>query len=114
MVQNRNKFIGLLIGNISNAIVHEILEKAISSEPEISIKYGKEIRNSFEIAKIYREKINPINSTLPLKDIQEIRDKISKKVKMELRARISLGYKNIDLSSVETEINNVLEELKVI
>src|SRR3989344_6208047 len=113
MSQNRNTLINKFVGNISNSIVHKILEGAIHDEI-LSNRYTKEIRNSFEIAKIYREKINPINSALPFKDIQEIKDKISKKVKMELRSRISLGYKNIDLSSVETEINNVLEELKVI
>ena len=32
MAQNRNKLIGLLIGNISNAIVHEILGEAIDNE----------------------------------------------------------------------------------
>jgi len=29
MSQNRNKLLGLFIGNISNVILHKILEKAI-------------------------------------------------------------------------------------
>ena len=40
MVQNRKKLIELFVGNISNAVVHEILEKATNDE-EISSKYIK-------------------------------------------------------------------------
>ena len=32
MTQNRNKLINLLVGNVSNSIVHEILEKATKNE----------------------------------------------------------------------------------
>ena len=32
MIQNRNKLIELFIGNLSNAVVHKILEKAIENE----------------------------------------------------------------------------------
>ncbi len=113
MVQNRNKFIGLLIGNISNAIVHEILEKAISSEPEISIKYEKEIRNSFEIAKIYRRKINPINKSLPEKDVQDIKRKIKRIVANELKLRIYNGYKGINLNLIDINIDKKLKELRL-
>ena len=55
MTQNRNKLIDLFIGNISNSVVHEILEKAIDNE-EISRRYEKELTTSLEIAKKYREK----------------------------------------------------------
>lgn len=113
MVQNRNKLIGLLIGNISNAIVHEILEKAIQSEPEISIKYEKEIRNSFEIAKIYRSKINPINKSLPEKDVQDIKKKIKIIIANELNLRISKGYKGINLDLIDTTIDKKLKELRL-
>ncbi|PIN91797.1 hypothetical protein COU56_04590 [Candidatus Pacearchaeota archaeon CG10_big_fil_rev_8_21_14_0_10_31_9] len=113
MVQNRNKLIGLLIGNISNVIVHEILEKAISFELEISIKYEKEIRNSFEIAKIYRSKINPINKSLPEKDVQDIKSKIKKIVINELKLRISKGYKGINLDLIDVTIDKKLKELKL-
>ena len=67
MVQNRNKLINLLIGNISNSVVHDILENAIDNE-EIANKYEKELTTSFKIAKKYREKINPINSFFLDKD----------------------------------------------
>ena len=113
MVQNRNKFIGLLIGNISNAIVHEILEKTVSSKPEISIKYKKEIRNSFEIAKIYRSKINPVNKSLPEKDVQDIKNRIKRIVTNELKLRISKGYKGISLDLIDITIDKKLKELKL-
>ena len=113
MVQNRNKLIGLLIGNISNVIVHEILEKAIPSEPEISIKYEKEIRNSFEIAKIYRSKINPITKSLPEKDVQDIKKKIKIIVSNELNLRISKGYKGINLDLIDATIDKKLKELRL-
>ena len=58
MTQNRKKLISLLIGNLTNAIVHEILELSINKEELIS-KYRKELVTSFQIAKKYREKINP-------------------------------------------------------
>ena len=41
MTQNRNKFIEIFIGNISNAIVHEILEKSIKQDFLVD-KYRKE------------------------------------------------------------------------
>ena len=63
MPQNRNQLIELFTGNITNAIVHRILEKAIDKQ-EIADKYRKELITSFEVAKKYREKINPIK-TLP-------------------------------------------------
>lgn len=55
MKQNKNRLIDLLVGNISNALLHRILEKAIDN-PEISNKYLTEIENSWEISKKYREK----------------------------------------------------------
>ena len=58
MTQNRKKLIDLFIGNISNSIVHKILEKAIDNN-EIINKYIKEQNISLEIAKKYRERINP-------------------------------------------------------
>lgn len=110
MVLNRKKLIGLFIGNISNAILHRILEKAIKDEV-IRRYYDKEFLNSFEIAKKYRKKINPVDNKLP--DSSEIKDIIIKKVNNELKIRISKGYKNIDLSLVESITNMILFELKV-
>ena len=65
---NRSKLIDKFIGNLSNAIIHKILEKAIDDR-EIASKYEKELTTSFKIAKKYREKINPIDTPLPDKDI---------------------------------------------
>ena len=61
MSQNRNKIINLFIGNIANAIIHRTLEKATKQE-ELLNRYEKELLTSLEIAKRYREKINPIST----------------------------------------------------
>jgi hypothetical protein len=110
---NRNKLITLLISNLSNVVVHKILERAID-KPEISSFYNKEVKNSFEIAKKYREKINPSDKILPTRDIDEVREKIIKRVNAELNLRISRGYMNIDVSLVEKYVEETLKELKVI
>ena len=64
MVQNRNKLIDLLIGNLANAVAHRLLEAAIDKR-EIAEKYRKEIETSLETAANYRRKINPVSSALP-------------------------------------------------
>ena len=112
MAQNRNKLIDLFIGNISNCIIHKILEKAIDEE-NIRCYYGKEMSASLEIAKRYREKINPNYTSLPEKDISDIRQRIIKKVSSELMLRIEKGYKNIDLSLIEPTVEEFLEETRV-
>ena len=112
MDQNRNKLIELFIGNMSNAILHKILEKAIT-DTDIVDRYNKEIKNSFEIAKQYRDKINPLNISFPEKDINYIKNKIIRKVKAELQIRISKGYKNINLDIVEQIMNELLKETKI-
>jgi len=109
---NRNKLLELFISNIANAIIHKILEKAID-KPDISEKYNKEIKNSWEIAKRYREKINPVNKKLSDKDIEEIKRKVINKVKSELIIRIDRGYENINLSLVEEFVEKFLSEMKV-
>ena len=48
MAQNRNKLIDLFIGNLVNAVLHRILEKAILDSLEIAVKYKKEIKNSWD------------------------------------------------------------------
>ena len=113
MVPNRNKFILLFIGNISTAIVHEILEKAIENQ-EIADKYRKEIFTSFEKAKQYRAKINPVSTPLPEKDIEEIKLKVISKVKAELRLRISKGYEGIHLDLVEEVVDEFLKKTVVV
>lgn len=113
MAQNRKKLIDLFMGNISNSIVHKILEKAIDNK-EVTNKYKRELITSLDIAKKYRGKINPINSKLPDKEIAYIKTKIINKVKSELMLRISKGYKNIKLDLVEGLVDEALEEMKVI
>jgi len=56
MAQNRSKLIDLFVGNVSNTVVHRVLEKAIDKQ-DITKKYVKEMKNSWEIAKHYRETI---------------------------------------------------------
>ena len=112
MVQNRNKLIDLFIGNISNSVIHQILEKAINKE--MSSKYRKELITSLEIAKKYRQKVNPINSPLPHKDISYIRKKIVNKVRAELLIRIVKGYKNINLDLVDQLVDKLLKDTNVI
>ena len=112
MVQNRNKFIELFIGNISNAIVHEILERAVSKEL-MAGKYRKELITSFQIAKRYREKINPLNGPLPDKDAEYIRSKIINKVRAELITRVLKGYKNIELNLIGELVDKALKDTNV-
>lgn len=113
MSQNRARLIELFIGNISNAVIHNILEKAIDME-EIADKYRKELKASFDIAKKYREKINPVNTALPDKDIEYIREKLIRKIRAELLTRIKKGYENINLNIVEEEVDKVLKEMNII
>lgn len=112
-MQNRNKLIELFVGNLTNAIVHRVLEKAINDE-DVARRYDKEQTTSFEIAKKYREKINPAAEPLPDKDKEYIKLKIVKRVRAELMARIEKGYQNIDLYLVETYIEEMLKELCIV
>ena len=112
MVQNRNKLIILLVGNISNSIIHIILEQSVN-KPELTDKYRKESISSFEIAKKYREKMNPLAEFFPQNDIEYIKKRIIIKVTAELRRRIASGYKNINLSLVEREVNRAMKILKI-
>ena len=112
MVQNRNKLIELFIGNISNFIVHEVLERAVSKEI-IADKYRKELIISLKIAKKYREKINPIDGPLLDKDVEYIRRKIINKARAELIIRISKGYNDIDLSILEELVDEALKSTNI-
>lgn len=113
IVQNRNKLIDLFIGNISNAIVHEILEKAIDVE-NISKKYEKESETSINKAKQYREKINPVNKVLPEKDAKYVKDKIIKNVRNELNLRIKRGYENINFDLIDKFVKKILKDMAII
>ncbi|MBI1936148.1 hypothetical protein HYS31_06930 [Candidatus Woesearchaeota archaeon] len=112
MPQNRNKLIDLFIGNIANAVVHKILEHAIHDEL-LRRYYDKELLNSVEAAKKYREEINPINRPLQEKDIENIKSKVTNKVNNELRLRIVKGYKNINLDSVVGLVDEMLIGMKI-
>ena len=112
MPQNRKKLIELLIGTMSNAIIHEVLRMA-SKNKEIASYYKKEIENAINISKKYREKINPTEKSFPDKDIFYIRKKIILRVMTELKIRISKGYKNIDLTLVEELVNKFLKDLNL-
>lgn len=110
---NRNKTLNLFVSNLANVIVHKILEKAID-RPEIASVYTKEVKNSLEIAKKYREKIHPLDRALPVESSKEIKEALVAKVKSELNSRIRRGYTNIDLSLVEKFVDASLKELGVI
>jgi ribosomal protein L16 Arg81 hydroxylase len=83
MTQNRSKLIELFIGNIANAVLHKILERAIEDEG-LSNYYGREELTSRSIAVAYRDKINPKDSPLPEKDISYIGERVKRKVYAEL------------------------------
>src|SRR3989338_11062371 len=110
MPQNENQIIDRFVGNLSNVIVHRILEKAIE-DTNITNKYIKEVKTSLDIAKRYREQINPKNKDLPDKDISYIKEKIILKVKSELAMRISKGYTGINTNLIEPFVDGALREL---
>ena len=112
MPQNRKKLIDLFIGNLSNVIVHEIMEEATESE-EIASHYKKEVENSLGISSKYRSKINPTTAILSEKDAEYIKKKLINKVKSKLKERISDGYENIDLNLIEELANKYLKESKI-
>lgn len=76
--------------------------------------YDDELSNSIEIAKSYRERINPVNEPLPENDTAEIREKIINKAEAELKLRIAKGYENINLASVGEVTEKILADLKVV
>ena len=100
---NRNKLIELFIGNISNAIIHEILKEAIDDEA-VRSRYLKELISSMKTALDYRNKINPLYSKLQKKDADYIKDKIIKRVKSKLLTRINEGYENVNLILIEINV----------
>ena len=113
MPQNRNKLIEIFIGNLSNAVLHKILENAINNK-EVETRYKQESITSLALAKKYREKINPLQIPLPLKDTANIKSKVTRKVKAELLLRMSKGYENINISLIEPLIEEALKETNVV
>ena len=113
MSQNRNKIIGLFVGNIANSVLHKILEESVE-EDIIKDHYDKEFSASLELAKKYRRRIDPVEAPLPEKDIASIKEKARRNVLAELKKRISKGYTNINLELVESTIERLLKDTKVI
>ncbi len=111
MTQNRNKLIEHLIGNLSNSIIHSILEKSYDLHKD---KYNKESVSSFQKAIIYRNKINPISKPLPDADVEYVKSKLKNKITSELLKRIALNYKNINLSLIDQEVDKALKDLQII
>lgn len=110
---NRNKLVSLFISNLSNAIVHKVLENSIDRK-ELVQYYHKEIQNSLSIAAKYREKINPLDRLFPDPESQEVREEVIQRARSELTLRISKGYTNIDLSLVEIFVDELLKDLNVL
>ncbi|MFA5887782.1 MAG: hypothetical protein WC852_03670 [Candidatus Nanoarchaeia archaeon] len=106
---NKSKLVRIFIGNIANAVVHEVLENAIE-EQSLRSHYGKEMQNSFSLAKKYREKLNP--SDKPLPESAEIKEKIVQKATQELNIRIKKGYTGIDVASADKIAEKLLKKLK--
>ncbi len=113
MVHNRNKLLDLFIGNLANAILHDILEQAIQDDI-IAQRYKKESVTSLTLATNYRAKLNPAAFPLPSKDIIYIKKKLQNKVSRELCLRIAKGYQHIDIALVDIFIDKQLKHLNVI
>ena len=112
MTQNRNKLLNHFIGHAVMTVVHRILAQA-TSDISLQEKYDKEIENSLSITLSYREKLNPAHP-FQTRESLDIRDQIIQRVHSELRRRINLGYKNLDVSKVENEVDAFLKEMKII
>ena len=110
---NRNKLMDNFIGNLSNAIVHEILKRAADDEA-LRSRYLKELTTSMKNALKYRDQINPVNSKLQKKDAEYIKDKIIKKVESKLLKRMDEGYKNVNLNLIEIVVEEFLKQSKII
>ncbi|MDD4877735.1 MAG: hypothetical protein PHO02_01715 [Candidatus Nanoarchaeia archaeon] len=106
---NKSKLVRIFIGNIANAVVHEVLENAIE-EQSLRSHYGKEMLNSMQLARKYREQLNPIDKTLP--ESVNIRRQIVKKAEQELKLRIKKGYTGINIDSTSKIAEKLLKKLK--
>ena len=103
--RNKKKLLRIIIGNLSNAILHEIL--AESTQNELREYYSKESVISLEVALRYRQKLSyDFTFSNNLKSI------LVKIVKNKLNQRINLGYKNLDLNKVEIHVNFFLKKIK--
>ena len=113
MVQNKNKLIDHLAGNLATAVVHKVLEQAASDE-HLKQYYAGEVSNSLERAKGYRERINPVGEPLPGKDADEIRERVIRGAAAELKLRIARGYRDVNLEMTNEVAEKILAGLKII
>lgn len=76
--------------------------------------YDRESLSSFEVARRYREKINPVQRELPENDVDKIKEEVFKRAGKELRLRIDKGYEGVKLGLLGEILEKVLEELKIL
>lgn len=102
----------LLIGNLANVVVHKVLEEA-TKEEILRKRYDKESLISYEVAKRYREQINPLQRCLSPEDAGQIRKEVIRRAYQELQVRISKGYREVNLALVEPVLQKLMKELRV-
>lgn len=109
---NRNKLLKHLIGQLSTAVVHRILEESIDDEP-LRKYYEKETLRALEKAIEYRQDINPPETTLSPEEATVIRGTIIRNAKNELEKRQKKGYSGIDLAKAETVTDQLLMQCSI-
>jgi predicted Zn-dependent protease len=103
--KNKKKLLKIILGNLSNAILHEILADAVFNE--LRFYYSKESTNSLEIAIRYRQKLSA-NFSFPV----HLKLKLIQLIRSKLNQRIRKGYKNIDLTKIESFVEKYLQKIK--
>lgn len=107
---NRNKLLKHLIGHLSTAVTHRILQEAIEEE-HLRNYYGKEAAHALEKAIEYRSGINP--PVFSTEEADALRQRITQNVRNELQKRQEKGYIGIDFSRIATVTDELLVELAV-
>ncbi len=103
--RNKKKLLRIILGNLSNAILHEIL--AESAITELREHYSKEAANSLEVALKYRQKLS---SRFTISE--NMKSKLIRIVNNKLNQRIRMGYKNLNLTKVEINVEYFLKKIK--
>lgn len=67
----------------------------------------------YEIAKRYREQINPMSRPFSKEDTEAIKEEIGRRVRNELQIRVSKGYKGIYFELIGPVTENLLKELLI-
>ncbi|MDD9953299.1 MAG: hypothetical protein OXR66_03115 [Candidatus Woesearchaeota archaeon] len=106
---NRNKLIKHVVGQLANAVVHELL--FLGAESEVRKRYAQEVETSLASAAAYREQINPKKRALP--DRAVLLTSIMQRSETELQKRMRDGYKNIDLNKIEKTTKKFLDKLNL-